>query len=141
MCGNDAIILFNLGLLTLFRLKLLKLLFSMKTPLMLGQILRNASPADRIRITSLRSKINNMKQGSKSVLEYFTEMKTLWEELNSHRPMPHCTCPHPCRCTAMREARCYRLEDQVIQFLTGLNDQFNVVKTQVLMPDPLIGFY
>lgn len=93
--------------------------------------------ADRIRIATLRSKINNLKQGSKTVLDYFTEMKTLWEELNSHRPMPHCTCPHPCRCAAMREARNFRLEDQVIQFLTGLNDQFNVVKTQVLMLDPL----
>jgi hypothetical protein len=29
------------------------------------------------------------------------------------------------------------LEDQVIQFLTGLNDQFNVVKTQILVLDPL----
>jgi len=95
------------------------------------------SKADRIRIASLRSQINNMKQGSRSVLEYFTKMKTLLEELNSHRPMPHCTCPRPCRCAAMREARCYRLEDQVILFLTGLNDQFNIVKTQVLMLDPL----
>jgi len=32
---------------------------------------------DRIRIATLRSKINNLKQGSKTVLEYFTEMKTL----------------------------------------------------------------
>jgi len=64
-------------------------------------------------------------------------MKTLWEELNSHRHIPHCTCPHPCRCAAMREARNFRVEDQVIQFLTGLNDQFNVVKTQVLILDPL----
>jgi hypothetical protein len=31
----------------------------------------------------------------------------------------------------------YRLEDQVIQFLTGLGDQFFVVKTQVLLMDPL----
>jgi len=93
--------------------------------------------ADRIRIATLRSKINNLKQGSKTVLDYFTEIKTLWEELNSNRPMPHCTCAHPCRCATMREARNYRLENQVIQFLTGLNDQFNVVKTQVLMLDPL----
>jgi hypothetical protein len=64
-------------------------------------------------------------------------MRTLWEELNSHRPMPHCTCPNPCRCAAMREASYFRLEDQVIQFLTGLNDQFAVVRTQVLMMDPL----
>jgi len=92
---------------------------------------------DIIRIATLPSKINNLKQGSKTVLEYFTKMKTLWEELNSHRPMPHCTCPHPCRCAATREARNYRLEDLVIQFLTSLNDQFNVVKTKVLMLDPL----
>lgn len=70
--------------------------------------------SDRIRIAMLRSKINNLKQGSKTVLDYFTEMKTLCEELNSHCPMPHCSCPHPCRCAAIREARNYRLEDQVI---------------------------
>ena len=40
---------------------------------------------DRIRIASLRSSINNVKQGSKTILEYFTEMKILWEVLNSHR--------------------------------------------------------
>jgi hypothetical protein len=33
------------------------------------------SKVDRIRIANLRSTINNLKQGSKSVLEYFTEMK------------------------------------------------------------------
>ena len=71
------------------------------------------------------------------MLEYFTEMKSLWEELNSHRPMPMCTCPHPCQCESMRSARNFRLEDQVIQFLTGLNDTFGVVKTQVLLMDPL----
>jgi len=51
--------------------------------------------------------------------------------------MPHCTCPHPCRCAAMREARNFRIEDQIIQFLTGLNDKFAVIKTQVLIMDPL----
>jgi len=64
-------------------------------------------------------------------------MKSLWEELNSHRPMPVCTCPYPCRCESMRSTREFRLEDQVIQFLTSLNDNFGVVKTQVLLLDPL----
>jgi hypothetical protein len=35
------------------------------------------SKVDRIRIAHLRSSINNLKQGSKSVLEYFTELKAL----------------------------------------------------------------
>jgi len=30
-----------------------------------------------------------------------------------------------------------RIEDQIIQFFTGLNDQFYVVKTQVLLMGPL----
>jgi hypothetical protein len=95
------------------------------------------SKADRIRVSMLRSSINNLKQGSISVLDYFTEMKTLWEELNSHRPMPQCTCIHQCICEAMHSARYFRLEDQVIQFLTGFNGQFAVVKTQVLLMDSL----
>jgi len=56
-------------------------------------------------------------------------MKTLWEELNSQCLMPRCTCCQPSRCEVMCSARIHRLEDQVIQFLTGLNDYFNVVKT------------
>jgi len=48
-----------------------------------------------------------------------------------------CTCPHPCRCEFMRSAHNFRLEDQIIQFLTGLNDNFGVVKAQVLLMDPL----
>ena len=95
------------------------------------------SKVDRIRIANLRSSINNLKQGSKSVWEYFTELKALWEELHSHRHLPNCTCPVQCRCDAMRVNKEYRIEDQIIQFLTGLNDQFSVVKTQVLLLDPL----
>ena len=50
------------------------------------------SKADRIRIAAIRSSIHSLKQGSKSVLEYFTELKSLWEELNSHCPLPMCSC-------------------------------------------------
>jgi hypothetical protein len=37
----------------------------------------------------------------------------------------------------MRAAHNYRTEDQIIQFLSGLNENFSVVKTQVLLMDPL----
>ncbi|MCH97694.1 integrase catalytic region [Trifolium medium] len=95
------------------------------------------SKTDRIRITTLRTSINTLKQGSKYVHDYFMELKALWEELNSHRPILMCACVHQCRCAAMQLVRNYRLEDQIIQFLTGLNDSFSVVKTQVLLMDPL----
>jgi len=90
------------------------------------------SKIDRVRIANLCSAINNLKQGTKYVLDYFKEM-----ELNSHLPMLVCTCPHPCHCESMHAARNSRMENQVIQFLTGLNENFSVVKTQVLLMEPL----
>jgi len=72
------------------------------------------SKVDRIRNANLRSSIHNLKQGSKFVLEYFTRLKALWEELHSHRPIPNCTCPIQCRCAAMRANKEYRVEDQII---------------------------
>jgi hypothetical protein len=71
------------------------------------------------------------------VLEYFLELRTLWDELNSHRPIPTCNCVHTCRNDAIRLAKNYRVEDQIMQFLTGLNESFSVVKTQILLMDPL----
>jgi len=95
------------------------------------------SKIGRIRIANLRSSISNLKQGAKIVLDYFTELKSLWEELSSHRPIHNCTCVHTCRCAASRVAKTHRNEDQIMEFLTGLNDQFSVVRTQVLLLDPL----
>jgi len=88
---------------------------------------------DKICIATLRSFINTLKQGTKLVLDYFTELKGLWEEFSSHRPIPNCVCVDPCRCEASRVAKQHRNEDQIMQFLTGLNDQFSVVKTQILL--------
>lgn len=98
------------------------------------------SKIDRIRIANMRFSINNLKQGAKSVLDYFTEMKSLWEELSSHRPIPNCSCIHPCCCVASRVAKTLMNEDQIVQFLTGLNDQFPVVRTQVLLLDQSLFF-
>lgn len=78
-----------------------------------------------------------MKQGSKLVLDYYTEIHDLWEELNSHRPMPTYTCDRQCRCEAMRYAKNFCIEYQIIQFLTSLNEIFSVIKTQVLLMKPL----
>lgn len=72
--------------------------------------------ADSIRVSILRYAINNLKQGSKYVLDYFTKIKTLWEELNSQRPTPICIYIHPCTCDAMCSAHIFRLEGQVIHF-------------------------
>jgi len=92
---------------------------------------------DRVRISSSRSTINNLKQGTKTVLEYFIEIIRLWDELNSHRPISNFTCVHPCRFGSIRLAKLYRSEDQIFQFLIDLNESFSDVKTQILLMDHL----
>lgn len=87
------------------------------------------SKTDCVCITTLRFELNKLKQESKSNLEYFIEMKTLWDEINVYRHISSCTCPHPCICEAIRFVRNYILKDQVIQFIKCLNEKIYVVKT------------
>lgn len=85
--------------------------------------------AGRVRILTLCSTINSMKQNSKWVMEYFLELNGLWKELNSHRPLPICTCAHCCCRNVVRKAQEHRLEKQAIQFFTSLNNTFSLVRT------------
>jgi len=92
---------------------------------------------DRIRVAQLQEEIANLKQGSKKVTEFFTDLRGLWEELDQYRPMPQCTCPIQCTCLAMRNNKGFRAEDRIIKFLMGLNEDYQGVTSQVLLMDPL----
>lgn len=95
------------------------------------------SQGDLIRISELQQEIHSLQQGSRSVTKFFTELKTLWEELEAYRPISVCACPVRCTCASMRNVRIYHQQDYVIRFLTGLNDHFSVVRSQILLMDPL----
>jgi len=43
--------------------------------------------------------IHSMKQGEMSVSEFYTNLKIIWEELESLQPTPKCTCEVRCRCS------------------------------------------
>jgi len=64
-------------------------------------------------------------------------MKILWEELETYMPIPCCACPVKCTYTTMRNVRHFHNLNHVIRFLTGLNENFLVVKSQILLMDPL----
>lgn len=90
-----------------------------------------------IRVSELQQEIHSLRQGSLSVTEFFTQPKTLWEELEEYRPLPCCACPVRCTCLAMRNTRMFHQQEYAIRFLTGLNDYFSVVRSQILLMDPL----
>ncbi|XP_072087041.1 uncharacterized protein [Arachis hypogaea] len=69
----------------------------------------------------------NTLQGSLSVTQYHTALRALWEEHDTYRPVKPCICP----------ARSYHDQNFIIRFLKGLDDHFTVVRSQILLIDPL----
>jgi hypothetical protein len=95
------------------------------------------SQGDLVRISEIQQAIYALSQDSRSVTSFYSDLKTLWEELEIYMPIPNCTCPQRCSCNSMRLARHNHHLLQAMRFITGLNDSFNVVKTQILLMDPL----
>ncbi|XP_019155913.1 PREDICTED: uncharacterized protein LOC109152717 [Ipomoea nil] len=96
---------------------------------------RRFAQCDAQRISALQNDIYSLKQGSQSVSDYYTKCRIMWEEMNTLRPLPLC------KCGLVDEIRKEREVDQVIRFLQGLNDDFNTLKSNVLMLDPLPEVY
>jgi hypothetical protein len=71
-----------------------------------NQLKERFSRGDYIRISELQVEIYGLKQGTRSVSEYFTLLKTLWEELEAYCPMSVCNCPHKCVCVCNWYEKC-----------------------------------
>ncbi|GAU13166.1 hypothetical protein TSUD_179090 [Trifolium subterraneum] len=93
--------------------------------------------SDLVRIAELQQEIYALKQDSRTVTEFYSDLKLLWEELEIYLPMPNCSSRVRCSCEAMHSARANHTLLNIVRFLIGLNDHFSVVKSQVLLMDPL----
>lgn len=72
----------------------------------------------------LQKEINSTSQGLSSIAAYFTRLRTLWDELHTSYMGPVCTCG----------ALGKLLEQQkLFQFLSGLNDDYSIYKSNILM--------
>lgn len=69
---------------------------------------------------------------------FFTALKNLWEELEAYLTTDVCACPHRCVCTTgVSNARHHHDITRSIRFLTGFNDQFDMVHVHILLMIPL----
>ncbi|XP_061337323.1 uncharacterized protein LOC133284338 [Gastrolobium bilobum] len=89
------------------------------------------SQTDVFRIADLQEEIQRLHQGESSVGDFFTQLKTLWDELDNLQPLPNCVC------SASDKLKKCRERDQVIRFLKGLNDQYSHVRSQIMLIEPL----
>lgn len=92
--------------------------------------------ADSFRMSDLQEEFYAIKQNNHSVTEYYTKLKGVWEELQVLRSVPSCTC-HKCTCNLNVHINKFVENDCVIKFLKGLNEEFEAVKSQILLTSPL----
>jgi len=95
------------------------------------------SQGDLLRISELQQEMASIKQGDQSIIDYFTKLRVIWDELESYRPDLTCSCNPKCVCDALTSVMERKQQDYIKQILRGLNDQFNIVRSNVLMMDPL----
>ncbi|XP_010430794.1 PREDICTED: uncharacterized protein LOC104715037 [Camelina sativa] len=76
-----------------------------------------------------------LKQGDLDLSTYFTKKKTLWEQLCNTRSRT----VKKCDCDQVKELLEEAEVSRVIQFLMGLNDNFNNIRGQILNMKPLPG--
>lgn len=87
-------------------------------------------------VFSLEQKLSEMKQGQQSVSEFYTQIRTVWDSLDDADPLPNCTCDK-CTCTLSGRILKMQQDHRVLQFLMKLNDQFSMVRANILMMVPL----
>ena len=72
-------------------------------------------------VFQIKQLLHGLVQGSSDVSNYFTRLKTLWDELREFRPFPICSCG------GMKESQDLQQEDYILQFLMGLNESYSHV--------------
>ncbi|KAL2240102.1 UNVERIFIED_CONTAM: Retrovirus-related Pol polyprotein from transposon RE1 [Sesamum indicum] len=83
----------------------------------------------------LKKELGATTQGTMSLSAYFNKLMKLWDELACITPIPTCTCGS-CTRGALKEAANTKENDQLIQFLMGLNEAYDNVRSQILVMEP-----
>lgn len=90
---------------------------------------------DVFTISDIQEEICTLKQDYSFISSYYAKLKKLWKELNNFSPIPECSCDSTCQ--AITKIHAYKDGDQVIRFLKGLNDQYSIVWSQIMLKDSL----
>ncbi|KAL0383079.1 UNVERIFIED_CONTAM: hypothetical protein Scaly_0595200 [Sesamum calycinum] len=86
-------------------------------------------------VYQLQRAIASITQGSHTVVEYFNNLTTLWDELECLKPPKTCTCGL-CTCGFTRITAEEENLTKLVQFLMGLDDSYDNIRNQILVMDP-----
>ncbi|XP_074336341.1 uncharacterized protein LOC141673489 [Apium graveolens] len=83
----------------------------------------------------LYKELTEISQGNCNVVDYFTKLKMLWDDIDALCLIPVCSCG--CTCGASQKLSKFQQDQRMIQFLMGLNDSFTAIRGYILMRSPL----
>lgn len=82
-------------------------------------------------IGELQEHIACFKQRTLSIMDYFSKLRILWDELAVLRPIP--STQLDCSCGGLNLMRTYQNSDCVIKFLLGLSETYTRVRSQIML--------
>ncbi|XP_074313918.1 uncharacterized protein LOC141649118 [Silene latifolia] len=85
------------------------------------------------RVHLLKTELNECKQQEReTIVEYYTRLKTIWDELGNYSKVKNCTCGAAASITQEKE------EEKVHQFLMGLDTKlYGNIRSNLLMEEPI----
>ncbi|XP_023769810.1 uncharacterized protein LOC111918368 [Lactuca sativa] len=87
------------------------------------------------RAYELKQLLNVMQKGGMSISNYYTKLRSLWDEIQIVLPTPRCVCDG-CECAIGKQLNEVKEKERTNEFLIGLDDEFSVIRTQVLAMKP-----
>ncbi|XP_057249216.1 uncharacterized protein LOC130590683 [Beta vulgaris subsp. vulgaris] len=101
------------------------------------QLERRFSVANGARKYKLHKAVYETKQQGRGVAEYYTEIKSIWEELDALRDYPAVTKLEPEVVAYIGAVQKEEEEERLFQFLNGLDECFGTQRSHILMMTPL----
>jgi len=79
------------------------------------------------RTYNLTQEIQDFRQGTLSLSEYYTRLKTLWDQLDSTEALDE-----PCTCGKAMRLQQKAEQAKIVKFLAGLNESYAIVRRQII---------
>lgn len=81
--------------------------------------------------------IHDFRQGSLNLSGYYTNLKTLGDNLDGTESPETCLCCNTTSCLSQRAAKAKVKRSRTIKFFAGLNEKYSIIRSQILMSKPL----